>query len=193
MVADSLAKQEEEGILCSPTSQIENVNEEEMDTSISHYKRKVSRQRVVFLARCQPQLLHHLLSVFVCCQTMNDFDYLKLLGKGTFGKVILVREKASGTYYAMKILKKEVIIAKVCSDSPKTFIVLRSSRAFRCSLHQSPRLFSLFSAAGRSRSHAHRKQGVEKHPASVSDGECRCRKFNKTADNSCYTKKTKLS
>lgn len=41
MVADSLAKQEEEGILCSPISQIENVNEEEMDTSISHYKRKV--------------------------------------------------------------------------------------------------------------------------------------------------------
>uniref|UniRef100_A0A8C1YEX0 non-specific serine/threonine protein kinase n=1 Tax=Cyprinus carpio TaxID=7962 RepID=A0A8C1YEX0_CYPCA len=30
----------------------------------------------------------------------------------TFGKVILVREKASGTYYAMKILKKEVIVAK---------------------------------------------------------------------------------
>uniref|UniRef100_A0A8C9Z1D2 non-specific serine/threonine protein kinase n=1 Tax=Sander lucioperca TaxID=283035 RepID=A0A8C9Z1D2_SANLU len=91
MVAESLAKQEEEGILSSPTSQIENVNEEEMDTSISHYKRK----------------------------TMNDFDYLKLLGKGTFGKVILVREKASGTYYAMKILKKEVIIAKVSRCSLK--------------------------------------------------------------------------
>ena len=45
-------------------------------------------------------------------QTMNDFDYLKLLGKGTFGKVILVREKATGRYYAMKILRKEVIIAK---------------------------------------------------------------------------------
>ncbi|KAE8585609.1 hypothetical protein XENTR_v10021375 [Xenopus tropicalis] len=44
--------------------------------------------------------------------TMNDFDYLKLLGKGTFGKVILVREKSSGRYYAMKILRKEVIIAK---------------------------------------------------------------------------------
>ncbi|KAA0704428.1 RAC-beta serine/threonine-protein kinase [Triplophysa tibetana] len=44
--------------------------------------------------------------------TMSDFDYLKLLGKGTFGKVILVREKASGMYYAMKILRKEVIIAK---------------------------------------------------------------------------------
>ncbi|MEQ2161181.1 hypothetical protein GOODEAATRI_007217 [Goodea atripinnis] len=45
-------------------------------------------------------------------QTMSDFDYLKLLGKGTFGKVILVKEKATGMYYAMKILRKEVIIAK---------------------------------------------------------------------------------
>lgn len=50
---------------------------------------------------------------------MSDFDYLKLLGKGTFGKVILVKEKATGMYYAMKILRKEVIIAKV---SPVTSI-----------------------------------------------------------------------
>uniref|UniRef100_A0A4W4ET51 non-specific serine/threonine protein kinase n=1 Tax=Electrophorus electricus TaxID=8005 RepID=A0A4W4ET51_ELEEL len=46
-------------------------------------------------------------------KTMSDFDYLKLLGKGTFGKVILVREKATGMHYAMKILRKEVIIAKL--------------------------------------------------------------------------------
>lgn len=60
-----------------------------------------------------------LLFVTRCCilpialQTMHDFEYLKLLGKGTFGKVILVKEKATGRYYAMKILKKEVIVAKV--------------------------------------------------------------------------------
>lgn len=70
---------------------------------------------------------------------MNDFDYLKLLGKGTFGKVILVREKASGTYYAMKILKKEVIIAKVCSKAPGTLSVLRCPRTSSRSPHQSPR------------------------------------------------------
>ncbi|KFW94456.1 RAC-beta serine/threonine-protein kinase, partial [Phalacrocorax carbo] len=52
--------------------------------------------------------------------TMNDFDYLKLLGKGTFGKVILVREKATGRYYAMKILRKEVIIAKVRAEPQLT-------------------------------------------------------------------------
>lgn len=50
-----------------------------------------------------------------CPQTMNEFEYLKLLGKGTFGKVILVKEKATGRYYAMKILKKEVIVAKVAA------------------------------------------------------------------------------
>uniref|UniRef100_H3BHT2 non-specific serine/threonine protein kinase n=1 Tax=Latimeria chalumnae TaxID=7897 RepID=H3BHT2_LATCH len=53
-------------------------------------------------------------------KTMNDFDYLKLLGKGTFGKVILVREKASGQHYAMKILRKEVIIAKKRDSLSKT-------------------------------------------------------------------------
>lgn len=49
---------------------------------------------------------------------MNEFEYLKLLGKGTFGKVILVKEKATGRYYAMKILKKEVIVAKVGGAGP---------------------------------------------------------------------------
>jgi len=45
-------------------------------------------------------------------QTFENFEFLKLLGKGTFGKVILCREKKSRQLFAIKILRKEVIIKK---------------------------------------------------------------------------------
>lgn len=47
--------------------------------------------------------------------TVADFDLLKIVGKGAFGKVMLVRKKNSndeGKVYAMKVLKKDVIAAK---------------------------------------------------------------------------------
>ncbi|KAJ0175904.1 hypothetical protein K1T71_008078 [Dendrolimus kikuchii] len=44
--------------------------------------------------------------------TLEKFEFVKVLGKGTFGKVVLSREKGTGKLYAMKILKKHLIIQK---------------------------------------------------------------------------------
>lgn len=44
--------------------------------------------------------------------TMSDFELLKVLGRGAFGKVVLCKEKESGTMYAMKILKKSMVFDK---------------------------------------------------------------------------------
>jgi serine/threonine protein kinase len=39
--------------------------------------------------------------------TLNDFSMLSMIGIGNYAKVILVRRKASGRIYAMKIVKKK--------------------------------------------------------------------------------------
>ena len=41
---------------------------------------------------------------------LNDFQIIKVLGRGTFGKVCLVQYKPTKEYYAMKSLKKDVLL-----------------------------------------------------------------------------------
>ena len=42
--------------------------------------------------------------------SLEDFQIMKILGRGSFGKVSLVQYKATGEFYAMKSLKKDVLL-----------------------------------------------------------------------------------
>jgi len=44
--------------------------------------------------------------------TKDDFELLNVIGKGSFGKVMQVKKKDDGKIYAMKVLRKEAIIAR---------------------------------------------------------------------------------
>ena len=44
--------------------------------------------------------------------TLEDFKHLKILGQGSFGKVVLVKNENNNKLYAMKILDKKFIVKK---------------------------------------------------------------------------------
>lgn len=41
---------------------------------------------------------------------LDDFDRIKTLGTGSFGRVMLVQHKSSKTYHALKILDKQKVV-----------------------------------------------------------------------------------
>jgi hypothetical protein len=43
---------------------------------------------------------------------VEDFEYLKVLGKGAFGKVFLVRRRKTKDLYAMKVIQIEKVLTK---------------------------------------------------------------------------------
>lgn len=42
--------------------------------------------------------------------TWDDFELISIIGRGTFGKVYLVKNKAQDKFYAMKCIRKDVVI-----------------------------------------------------------------------------------
>ena len=47
----------------------------------------------------------------------DEFELISIIGRGTFGKVYLVRLKNSEKYFAMKCIRKDVVIKHESIDS----------------------------------------------------------------------------
>ena len=43
---------------------------------------------------------------------LEDFELIKVIGKGSFGKVMLVKKRGNGWFYAMKVLRKQNVMRR---------------------------------------------------------------------------------
>ena len=59
----------------------------------------------------------------------DDFQLLKVIGRGAFGKVYMVQHNATEQIYAMKSIKKELIIRTDQIEGTKGKLFLTSNRA----------------------------------------------------------------
>lgn len=82
------------------------------DVASAHKSAKPAKDDSVkaFLAEAKEEFLKRWENPTQNTAKLDDFERLKTLGTGSFGRVVLVKRKNSTTYYAMKILDKQKVV-----------------------------------------------------------------------------------
>lgn len=76
---------------------------------------------------------------------LDDFNMVKVVGRGSFGKVILVKKKDTGRPYAMKTLSKEMIARRNQKMHTKSKLRVMAKRREKSLARSSPTSSSSFS------------------------------------------------
>ena len=101
---------------CCEKKKPENINDKSVPLNSTYHKPKTNEDGDNYTNPGDDEG-DHVLNVKV---SYKDFKPLKLLGRGSFGEVLLVRLIATGKVYAMKILDKKVLKMKKQQSHTKT-------------------------------------------------------------------------
>jgi len=102
-----------------------------MNADLDDYTFQIEERVEAYLVNCMPSMIaekgdNQLIKMQkkLCSSTiifqkeestkvsLDDFDLKKIIGRGSFGKVFLVQNRESKKFYAMKSMRKDVVINK---------------------------------------------------------------------------------